>query len=85
MAKYLVTATEVYRADDEFSATKLIEDAKEDSRWTLTKYNCEHKEKKSKGDVVDEWYKVTLVKAFNDEKDPITDVEVSYEVDNGEF
>ena len=25
------------------------------------------------------------VKAFNDEKDPTTDVEVSYEVDHGEF
>ena len=83
MAKYLVSTTEVYRADDEYSATQLIEDAKADSRWALTKYNCEHKEKKSKGDIVDEWYKVTLVKVFNDEKDPTTDVKVSYEVDYG--
>lgn len=83
MAKYLVSTTEVYRADDEYSATQLIEDAKSDSRWALTKYNCEHKEKKSKGDIVDEWYKVTLVKVFNDEKDPATDVKVSYEVDYG--
>ena len=81
MAKYLVSVTETYRADDEYSATTLIENAKEDTRWALTKYNCEHKEKKSKGDIIDEWYKVTLVKSFNDEKEPATDVTVAYEVE----
>ena len=28
---------------------------------------------------VDDWYKVTLVKSFNDEKDPERIVEVTYE------
>lgn len=85
MAKYLTKVTEEYRADDEIAATTLIEDAKADNRWTLSKYNCEHKERKSKGDVVDEWYKVSLVKVFNDEKDPVSEVNVAYEVGYGEF
>ena len=38
------------------------------------------KEKKSKGEVIDEWYQLSLVKKFNDEKDPSTDITVSYEV-----
>ena len=81
MAKYLTTVTEVYRADDEFAAEALISAAKEDERWMLAKYNCEHKEKKAKGEIIDDWYKVTLVKSFNDKKDPMTEVNVSYEVE----
>jgi uncharacterized protein Veg len=46
----------------------------------LTKYNCEKKERKKKGEVIDSYFKVSLVKSFNDEKDPITDITVSYEV-----
>ena len=30
--------------------------------------------------IVDEWYQVTLVKKFNDEKDPISNINVNYEV-----
>lgn len=77
--KYLVNVTEVYRVDSESEVEQLIADAKADDNFTLTKYNREYKEKKSKGDVVDSWYKVTLVKNFNDEKNPERIVEVSYE------
>ena len=78
--KYLVQTTEVYRVDTEEEAKELIEAAKENSMYALKKYNCEYKEKKSKGEVVEDWYKVTLTKVFNDEKDPIMVASVSYDL-----
>ena len=80
MAKYLLKTTEEHRADTEAEATRLIEAAKEDGRYLLAKYSSVKKERKQKGEVIDSYFKVSLVKSFNDEKDPITDITVSYEV-----
>ena len=80
MSDFLITATEVYRVESENAAEYLINTAKEDPSYILVKYNCEHKTRKAKGEIIDEWYKVTLVKSFNDEKEPGTLVKVSYEV-----
>ena len=80
MDKYLVSATEVYRVDSEESAAALIDEAKAETKYTLAKYSSVKKEKKSKGEIVDEWYQVALVKKFNDEKDPISNINVNYEV-----
>jgi hypothetical protein len=77
--KYLVNVTEVYRVDSETEVEQLIADAKADDSFNLVKYNREYKQKKAKGEVIDDWYKVTLVKSFNDEKDPERIVEVTYE------
>ena len=81
MAKYLITVTEIYRVDTETEVETLIAEAKEDDSFNLIKYNREHKERKSKGDVIDEWYRVSMVKGFTDEKDPITQTTITYEVD----
>lgn len=78
--KYLITNTEVYRVETEEEAELLINEAKADSKYVLTKYNCEKKERKQKGEIIDSYFKVSLVKSFTDEKDPITDITVSYEV-----
>jgi hypothetical protein len=78
--KYLITNTEVYRVETEEEAELLINEAKADTKYVLTKYNCEKKERKQKGEVIDSYFKVSLVKSFNDEKDPVTDITVSYEV-----
>lgn len=80
MNKYLVSATEVYRVDNEESAATLIDEAKAETKYILAKYSSVKKEKKAKGEIVDEWYQVTLVKKFNDEKDPISNIDVNYEV-----
>ena len=80
MNKYLVSATEVYRVDNEESAAALIDAAKAETKYILAKYSSVKKEKKAKGEIVDEWYQVTLVKKFNDEKDPISNIDVNYEV-----
>ena len=76
--EYLVSTTEVYRVNHEASATSLIEKAKHDSMYELAKYSSVKKEKKQKGEIIDEWYQVSLTKKFNDEKDPISVVNIKY-------
>lgn len=78
--KYLITTTEVYRFSSEDEATNFIEAAKKESGYVLTKHTVEYKERKQKGEVVDYWWKVTLVKSFTSEKEPETDVDVEYKV-----
>lgn len=76
MAKYLIDTTEVYRCDSENEAKAVIEEAKRTS--SVAKYNCVYKERKQKGEVIDSWYKVTIVKKWDDEKDPMGGYNVSY-------
>lgn len=81
MSKYLISTVETYRVDTETEATKVIEDAKKDGSYILGKYTSEHKERKSKGEVIEEFWKVALTKNFNDIKEPDSIVEVNYEVE----
>ena len=83
MAKHLISVTEVYRVDNEDQAARLIEDAKNSNQYTLSKYSSVHKERKQKGEVIDEWYRLTLTKVFDDEKEPISEVSIEYQ--NGAF
>ena len=70
MSKYLIQTTEVYRADSETEAQEIIGAAKAAAEYTLTKYSSEKKEVKAKGEVIDEFYKITLAKTFTDIKEP---------------
>ena len=79
MSKFLISVQETYRADTETEATTLIEEAKNASEYSLAKYNCEKKEVKSKGEVIDEYYKLVLQKVFTDIKEPEVQFEISYE------
>lgn len=81
MSKYLITTTEAYRVDSENEAAELINEAKANNKWMLQKYSSVKKEKKKNGEVLDEYYLVSLVKQFNDVKDPVSEVSVSYEVE----
>lgn len=81
MSKYLVSTVETYRVDTEAEATKAIEEAKNDSSYVLGKYTSEHKERKSKGEVIDEYWKLSLTKLFNDIKEADTIVNINYEVE----
>lgn len=71
MAKYLIRTTEMYRCGTESEAKALIEEAKGSSEYSLVKYTSEHKERKAKGEIIDEWMRVTLTKQYDDEKEPI--------------
>lgn len=83
--KFLVRCVETYRVADEDEAKQLIEAAKKDRNFELTKYSSEYKCKKSKGEVVEDWYRVTLTKDFTEEKEPTCTATVSYKVDLGVF
>ena len=80
--KYLLQTTEVYRFSSENEATDFIERAKTESGYILMKSTVEYKEKKVKGEVVDFWWKVTLVKKFTDEKEPEGNIEISYNIES---
>jgi hypothetical protein len=76
--KYLLTTTENYRVNSEEEATQLIENAKKEAGYILTKSSTQYKERKQKGEVVDYYWKVSLTKHFNNEKEPERDVEIEY-------
>lgn len=75
--KYLLTTVESYRVETESAADNLINEAKEDTRFILSKYTCTKKEIKK---TEEEFYVVTLTKTFNDVKDCCVEVDVDYEV-----
>ena len=80
MAKYLLKVTEEHRADSEMEAAELINSAKADGRYILSKYSSVHKERKAKGEVIDEYFIVTLVKVFDDPKEPCGEASVEYKI-----
>lgn len=75
--KYLIETTEIYRVDTEHEADILLEEAK--ASGDLNKYSCTYKEKKSKGEVLESWYRVSLTKHFTDEKEPERNIFITYE------
>lgn len=77
--KYLIQTSEIYRVDSDVEAKTLIKEAKENSRFELKKYSSEMKQRKVRGEIADEWIQVTLVKMFNDPKEPIEEINISYE------
>lgn len=84
MSSYLVRVTEQYRCDTENEAQELIRRAKEDPTYSITKTSNEIKTLKQKGEVVDEWRRVIIVKEFNNEKEPDSDVMPFYTDDREE-
>ena len=85
MSKFLCQTQEIYRVGSEAEAAALIEEAKLDTRFTLLKSSTEYKTIKEKKEIVEEYYKVTLVKFFTDLKEPDCQAEVDYKVELGAF
>lgn len=79
MSKHLISTVDTYRVDSEIEAKQLIEDTKLNTVGELSKYISERKEAKAKGEVIDEYYKVTLTQIFNSIKEPVNDVSVNYD------
>lgn len=78
MSKYLISTVETYRVDTEEQVEQIFEEAKNATEYTLSKYGCTYKELKQKGDVIDDWYRVTLTKVFTNEKEPDRSVDINY-------
>jgi len=79
---HLIKTTEQYRCDTEAEAKAFIEQQKKSNLYEVAKYSSEVKQLKAKGEIVDEWMRVTIVKQFDSEKEPIGSIKnVSYEED----
>ena len=76
---YLIKTTEQYRVETEEAAKNFIEEQKQNDAYEIVKYSSEYKDRKVKGEIADSWYRVTLVKEFNDEKDPYSTTMPKYE------
>ena len=83
--KYLIKTVETLRVATEEEAKAVIEEAKKDHNFTLSKYSSEYKCTKKKGEIEDEWYRVILTKDFTSEKEPDCTATVSYNTDYGVF
>ena len=83
MSKYLTQTVETYRADSESEAEQLIADAKASTEYELKKHNAEKKEVKQKGEVIDEYWKVSLTKIFTSEKEPTEVTIITYNNERG--
>lgn len=63
----LIKETLVYKVSNEQEADSLIEKFTNDQNgYKLTKSEKTYKTKKSKGEIIDEWYLVTITKAYED-------------------
>ena len=78
--KYLINTTEVFRVSTIEEVEALQEEVKTDGRYDLASFSYKYKCQKQKGEIIDEWYQVSIKKTFNDEKDPCTNVSVTYGV-----
>jgi hypothetical protein len=85
MSRYLLKVDETYRTDSEAEAAQLINEAKADHSFELSKYTSVKRERKVKGEVADSWFRVTLTKVFDDEKEPIGSTSVSYDTSGSAF
>lgn len=61
----LLKTVETHRAEDESTADILIENARNDGNFELTKTVKQHKIKTKKGEIVEDFYLVTLTKEYN--------------------
>lgn len=77
--KYLVNVVETYRIATEKEAEEFLKELKSNPSFTVSKYSSVKKERKQKGDVIDEWIRFSVTKTFNEEKEPDSNIEISYE------
>ena len=67
MSKKLISVTETYRLDDEIEVENFLKELKEDMSFELAKYSSVKKEKKKKGEILDEWIRFTATKVYGKE------------------
>lgn len=75
---YLTKVVETYRIGSEKEVEAFLAELKKDRRFTVAKYSSTKKEKKQKGEVIDEWIRFEVTKVFNDEVTPDSVIEVNY-------
>ena len=79
--KILLNDVHTYRVDTVEEVEQLHQELKENPAFTLASFSYKTKVQKQKGEIIDEWQQVTVKKVFNDEKEPYSTVDVTYEVE----
>jgi hypothetical protein len=69
-----------YRLASEKEVEEFLKELKADSRFTVAKYTSTKKEKKAKGEVIDEWIRFEVTKLFNDEAEPDRQIDIEYDM-----
>ena len=85
--KYLIKATNEYRVETKEDADKLHKELEEEATekgWTLSGWSETYKNRKSQGEIIEEWFICKSVVVFNDPKEPVIALEdISYNmIDN---
>lgn len=76
--KYLTKVVETYRLENEKEVEIFLQELKKDSRFEIAKYSSSKKEKKQKGEIIDEWIRFEVTKLFNNEAEPDTEINIEY-------
>ena len=63
--KYLTKVVETYRIGSEKEVEAFLKELKADHRFTVAKYSSTKKEKKAKGEIIDEAVLVKLAKDYD--------------------
>jgi hypothetical protein len=79
--RYSTQVTETYRLASEDDVKIFLEELREDPSFEVTKYSSTKKEVKSKGEVIDEYVRFSVTKAFNSEKEPDSEITITYSKD----
>ena len=76
--RYLTKVVETYRLANEQEVEEFLQELKTDTRFEVAKYSSTKKEKKAKGEVIDEWIRFEVTKLFNSEAEPETPITIEY-------
>lgn len=74
MIKFLIKSTNAVRVESKEAADELHKQIMNETLqngWILSAWTEKHKEKKQKGEVVEEWVLVTYTITFQEEKEPL--------------
>lgn len=77
--RYLTKVVETYRLANEQEVESFLKELKSDPHFEVAKYSSTKKEKKSKGEVIDEWIRFEVTKLFNSEQEPDSQINITYE------
>lgn len=75
MIKYLIKATNEYRVETKEDADALhkqLEEETVNNGWTLSGWSETYKNRKSQGEIIEEWFICKSIVTFNDPKEPAT-------------
>lgn len=77
--RYLTKVVETYRLPNEAAVETFLQELKADNNFEVAKYSSTKRQKKSKGEIIDEWIRFEVTKLFNDEQEADREIQIRYE------